>query len=334
MAAVAALLASSSGQAASSGYAARAELAYERMEGGKSSIWVARGDGSHPRRIAREGYAPALSPDGRRLTYAMPARDGGIGVVRLVDLLGGESRVIGRVGVDWSANGKRLALVDNHGLSVYDVDSDRRRRLVRARQIALGSFDRDGDSITYAKGNGKVGRAWRSDVFVVGLADGKTMQLTHGGHSDRPTWGGQWIAYRRFRFVSEWSVGSIRAIHADGSGDHLIATGHDNVSRAEQGIEPVQLSANGRHLVACLAFEFGCPPAAFAMPAGRRVRLSYRVNPRTLSAPNAISRDGKLILVSEDPFESKLGYHVYVVPFGPGKTRLLLNGARSPSWVR
>ena len=102
----------------------------------------------------------------------------------------------------------------------------------------------------------------------------------------------------------------------------------------KQSSEPVQLSARGKHLVVCLAFEFGCPPAAFTIPAGRRVRLSFRRNPRTLPTPDGISRDGAEILVSEDPFESNLGYHVYVVPFGAGKTRLLLRGARSPSWTR
>ncbi len=311
-----------------------AALAYERVDGRKSSIWVANADASHPRRIARVGYAPSLSPDGHWLTYALPSRRGGLGAVQLVNLVSGKSRPIGHVGVVWSPESRRLALLDETGLSVLEITSRRRRIVLKLRNLALGSFDSGGTALTYAQDNGKAGRARRSDVYTVRLSDRKVNRLTRNGHSDDPTWGGGWIAYRRFRFSNEWAIGSVRVMRSDGSGDRLIARGHDDVSQAEQGIEPVQLSARGKHLVVCLAFEFGCPPAAFTIPAGRRVRLSFRRNPHTLPAPDGISRDGAEILVSEDPFESNLGYHVYVVPFGAGKTRLLLRGARSPSWTR
>jgi WD40-like Beta Propeller Repeat len=313
----------------------RAALAYERVEGQKSSIWIARANGSHARRIARLGYSPSLSPNGRWLTYAIPTCARCIeAVVRLVDLRRGISKTIGNVGVAWSPDSRRLALRGDAGISVLDVRSGRRRRLVLGRSVSLGGFSPDGKAITYVVDNGKAGKAYRSDVFVVRLADRDTRRLTKDHHSDDPTWGGDWIAYRRYHFSNEWSIGTIRVMTASGMKDRLIARSHANVHNAEQGIEPVELSADGKHLAACLAFEFGCPPAAFTIPDGRRVRLSFHRNPRTLSYPDAISRDGTEILVTEDPFESNLGYHVYVVPFGGAKTRLLLNGARSPDWVR
>jgi hypothetical protein len=312
----------------------RAALAYERVEGSSSSIWVARGDGSHALRVARRGYAPSLSPNGRWLTYALPSPGGGRGAVRLVDVAHGDSRAIGNVGVAWSPDSRRLAMVNDAGIAILDLRSRRRRMLVRMQNLSLGSFDSGGTSLTYARSNGEVGRAFRSDIFIVRLTDARIVRLTHDGHSDEPTWGGGWIAYRSYRFSGEWSIGSVRVIRPNRTGDRLIARGHDNVGNAEQGIEPVGLSADGRHLAACLAFEFGCPPAAFTVPNGRRVRLSFRREARTLAHPNAISRDGKAMLVSVEPFESNAGYRVYVVPFGRGKTRLLLSGARSPSWAR
>ena len=311
-----------------------AGLAYERVEGQKSAVWVASADGSHARELASEGYRPALSPNGRWLAYELPSRSGSFGRVRLVDLVGGGSRLL--AGVDayvWSPGSRQLALAGRNELVVLD-DSGRKHVLVRGRNVSTGSFSRDGKDLVYAVDNGRVGRAYRSDIFVVRLSDGRIRQVTRDGHSDRPTWGGGWIAYRRFHLSGGWSIGEIRLVRPDGGGDRLIARGHDDLRRAEQGIEPVQLSAAGTRLVACLAFEFGCAPAAFTVPAGRRVSLSFRTSPRELSWPDSVSRDGKSILVSVDPGESNLGYHVYVVPFGGGKRRLLLNGARSPSWAR
>lgn len=237
----------------------------------------ARADGSHARLVASEGYRPALSPDSRRLAYVLPRKKYSprFAPVRLVDLVSGSSRLVGAVGgLLWSPDSRRLAVTDRHGLSLFDAQSGRRRVLVRGSNAFPGSFSPDGGALAYSVDNGGVGRGYRSDAFVVRLEDGAIRQLTHDGHSNSPTWGGDWIAYRSFHFSNGWSIGEIRVVRADGTGDHLIAKGHDNVSRAEQGIDPVQLSADGRRLVACLAFEFGCPPAAFTIPRGRRVALS------------------------------------------------------------
>ena len=239
------------------------------LESGVAAAFARRGDGvlrAHAPAFGetRETTLAALESlpprkDGHWLTYALPSRRGGLGAVQLVNLVSGKSRPIGHVGVVWSPESRRLALLDETGLSVLEITSRRRRIVLKLRNLALGSFDSGGTALTYAQDNGKAGRARRSDVYTVRLSDRKVNRLTRNGHSDDPTWGGGWIAYRRFRFSNEWAIGSVRVMRSDGSGDRLIARGHDDVSQAEQGIEPVQLSARGKHLVVCLAFEFGCP---------------------------------------------------------------------------
>jgi hypothetical protein len=145
--------------------------------------------------------------------------------------------------------------------------------------------------------------------------------------------GGGCLAYRRFHLSGGRSIGEIRLVRPDGTGDRLIA-GARQVRKPNRASSPSSSRQDGTHLVACLAFEFDCPPAAFTIPDGRRVPLTFRTSPRELSWPDAVSRDGKAILVSVDPGESNLRYHVYAVPFGGGKPTLLLDGARSPSWSR
>ena len=69
---------------------AEARLAYVR---GDDAIYVARDDGTQPRRVAT-GIAPTVSPDGRWVAYLRPRTR--IVEVRLVRATGGASRRIAR----------------------------------------------------------------------------------------------------------------------------------------------------------------------------------------------------------------------------------------------
>ena len=117
----------------------------------------------------------------------------------------------------------------------------------------------------------------------------------------------------------------------DGSGKRLLAGGHDDLRQAEVGIEPVEFSRDGRRLLACLGYEFACPPVTFSLPGGQGHVL--RVGRRGESAyAAAISRSGTQVLAEVGKLEPP--YRVVVLPFAGGTPRVLARNAAGPTWSR
>ena len=315
----------------------RAGLAFTRYTGPEhASVWVADADGSHARRLVADGFGALLSPDGRRVAYYVPSKGLATPVLYVRRVAGGPPRRIGRVYAEWAPDGARLAASDRHALFLVDVRTGTRRRLASGDTGRL-SFAPGGGQLAFAGTNGKVGRAYRSDVFVVRLSDLAVTRLTHDGHSDEPAWGGRWIAYRSFHFGGEWSIGRLRLMRADGSGNQMFARGDERTSRAQMGLDPLELSADGTHLLACAAAEFGCPPVTFTVPDGKRYDLGRRLRTvarrSELATAADLSRDGRAVLSSVSPFDTEDGGRVYAIPFRGGKPRLLVRDAATPSWA-
>jgi hypothetical protein len=295
-------------------------------------VWVARADGSGARRLVRNAFGPNVSPDGRHLAYAVPVRSGRTPITWVRSVAGDTFRLGPGFGEQWAPDGKRLALVTARGLVLVGVRLHARRVLVRGN-VCCPSFAPDGSAIAYARGNGRVGRAFRSDVYGVRLADGHVLRLTHDRRSDLPVWGRRWIAYRHYHNSYDWLIGEIRLMRPDGSGKRRFARGHDRPSLAQMGVEPVAFSADGTRLLGCLAAEFECPPVAFTVPVGRRHVLRVRRDERReLAYGAAISGDGSEVLVEVGGLETP--HRVVVVPFAGGRPRLLARNATSPSWAR
>jgi hypothetical protein len=100
------------------------------------------------------------------------------------------------------------------------------------------------------------------------------------------------------------------------------------------GLDTVELSADGTHLLACAAAEFSCPPVTFTVPGGRRVRLSVPSGRGLLAYAADLARDGSEVLVDAGPFDGDAHHRVYSIPFAGGRPRLLAREARLPSWAR
>jgi len=296
-------------------------------------VWIADADGSNARRIVVHGWSGTLSPDGRWLTYSVPAGDEEWrSYVR--EVAGGKSRLLGQVvAASWSPDGKYLAVSDSNQLSLLDPQNGKSRILVPGEisEWRGFSFAPDGGALVYARDDPRPGHEAETDLFVVRFSDGKTRQLTHGGHNDFPVWGGGWIAYRHFRFVNKdrWpTLGELRFVRPDGSNDHLFARGQEDMSQAAWGIEPVDFSADGKRLLACYSHEFGCPPVTFTVPDGSRHELS--IDHQFLTAVD-IASDGSDVLVSTGGAEGP--YDLYSIPFEGGAGRLLERDAEGADWA-
>jgi hypothetical protein len=313
----------------------RAGLAYTRFDGNGEhpSVWVAHADGSNARELVAKGWSGELSPDGLRITYLAAGKTVDEQPrLHVQNLDGGKPQLLGghEAHAVWSPDEAVLAVSDQGRLSLVDPESGKSHELVRS-DVRDISFAPDGKALVYAKGDGRPGHEFESDLFVVRLSDGKVEQLTEGGRSDRPVWGRDWIAFRHFRFVNEdhWpSIGELRLMRPDGDGDHLFARGDEDTSMAHYGVEPVDFSADGKRLLACYSREFGCPPVTFTIPDGKRYELAIRglyINAADLAS------DGSEVLVNSGLIEGP--YDVYSLPFEGGSARLLAKGASAANWA-
>ena len=318
----------------------RAGLTFTRYASAdKPSVWLAEADGSHARRVIAGAYSPKLSPEGRRLAYLVPAVDRhSLPSLFVRDLAGGRPRRIGRAfGYGWSPEGTRVAAQGPHSLVLFDLRSGERRTLVRGRLVGGFSFAPAGNAIVYSRWNGGTGRNYRSDIFVINLRGGRVMRLTTNRHSDDPVWGRRWIVYRRFHFGGDWSIGRLRLLRPNGTGDYLLARGDERTSLARMGLRPLELSRNGRVLLACAAVEFQCAPVMFLVPRG--VGASFEAAIRRLARAGELanasdlSRDGRRFLFTVGPFDSPVGDRVYAARFDGGEPRLLVRNASEPSWA-
>ncbi len=206
------------------------------------------------------------------------------------------------------------------------------------RRVLWFSFALAGDAIAYGRSSGGAGRHYRSDIFVVHLRSGRVARLTRNGHSDQPVWGHGWIVYRRFDFSGDWSIGRLHVMRPDGTSDRLFARGDERTSLARMGLQPLELSADSKVLLACAAAEFHCPPLMFLVPRG--VGASFDATIRRLArsgelaTASDLSRDGRAVLFTISPFDTPVGGRVYAAHFDGGEPRLLLRNANDASWAR
>jgi hypothetical protein len=254
-------------------------------------------------------------------------------VLYVLNLAGGKPRRIGGFGIETWSPDSRLAIGGRRDLFLLDPATGARRVLVRG-DAEWAKFSPDVGSLVYGRGNVKVGREYRSDVYVRRLSDGRITRLTRDGHSDRPVWGRGWIVYRHFHFSGDWSMGRLRLVRPDGSANRPFARGDERTSRARMGLDTVEFSRDGRHLLACAAAEFLCPPVTFDVPSGRRHRLAVPSGRGLVAYAADLSGDGKNVLVDVGPFDGDVHHRAYSIPFAGGTPRLLVREAHSPSWAR
>ena len=106
-------------------------------DSGRPAIWTANADGSHLRRLERNGNNPLWSPAGNRIAYLAPTGPARW-AWRLVAPQGGASTTLLRNGpgtvFGWSPNGRWIAYPDSKGrLAIIDVTTRRVRRLLQLR---------------------------------------------------------------------------------------------------------------------------------------------------------------------------------------------------------
>jgi dipeptidyl aminopeptidase/acylaminoacyl peptidase len=222
----------------------------------RSSIWVARLDGSEEPRAFTTGEkrdtAPRWSPDGRWLAFVSNrGEEKAQAQVYVIPSEGGEARKltdlkVGTTDVAWSPDSTRLAFTARVRDEAYEEEEERKRKPRRFTRLLqkLDSVGWTGDR--------------RTHIFVVDLEGGEPRQLTDGDcENGAPAWSPDstrlvFAAWRGERWDTEL-INRVYVVAADG-GEPTQLTGDDG------SFETPVFSPDGTRIAYRYAVEDGTHP--------------------------------------------------------------------------
>jgi hypothetical protein len=219
----------------------------------EASVWIARVDGSHARRLAR-GASAVVSPDGDTVAVGRP------GGIFLVPSAGGRERrlIAKRLRPQaWSADSKWLVAASPMTVAVVERSSGRLRVVARGPIYGV-DVSPDGDELVYSRAprtsyRGLCGDQF--DLYITQFEGGPPSRLTHDGLSAFPVWGASRIAFAHFPGPSmeDCRAPGIWTIDEDGSDpEPILKRAPPEISipgSGHYGLEPVGWQDDERVLV-------------------------------------------------------------------------------------
>ncbi len=309
---------------------AEATLVYVKNPGKMSSrVWVARDDGSQPRRVGL-GHSPAVSPDGRWVAWIKDGSPDRI-MMRLADRTR-KARIVARAStvgdLRFSPDSKSLGFVIGRRLFVYDI---RERDEVKAASGSLRgfSFSPDSTSVVFATAGRNDAVDAPSDLYSFEVKDRERTRITRDRKSLNPLWGPDGILHDRMNArPGDAPSYNVFSIHPDGGSLRRITS--LRIPSLVSGLVPHELSSNGRRLLANFV--------------GQDTLVAFRVNTVTGRAKALdddfenglvgfdLTADGRTVLGHTGGPNPFARHNVVTIPYGGGEPRVLVRRAAFPDW--
>ena len=192
-------------------------IAFTSTRDGSPYLYVAAGDGSPARRLAKGQY-PAWSSDGRSIAFNDLAADGSVPALHVMNWDGSDDRVLPLNGIEpvWSPDDAKLMFRTPLGIYAANVDGSGLTRLVsndfpNAGDVAIDpAWSPDGTRIAFVAGS-----SVDTPQIYIANADGtKPRRLLSGASiasQSRPRWSPDGFA------LAFEAGGTIMTVAADGS---------------------------------------------------------------------------------------------------------------------
>lgn len=290
-------------------------------EASEGQIVIARLDGSGAHTLT-DGYAPALSPDGRYVAFERCPRcsadQNAEGDLYLVGSSGGKPRrLLPDVhGIEWGRDSRTLLLTRSKEIAIASLDGG-------VRRLATGlsfqpRFSPDGRSVVYDKSLGTTPQCGpKSDVYSVPVAGGASSRLTTGGRSAFPVWGPRRIAYARY--THDCRIRTVWTMRPDGSQPRAVLQPPPAATRpGHYGLVPVAWLPGGRNVLGVNSGEFGNEAVVIDTKTGavRPIGVPY----------DAVSRDGRWIVGTRS--HAEFPFAIGIAPVASGAQPRVIAGGR------
>jgi dipeptidyl aminopeptidase/acylaminoacyl peptidase len=321
-----------------------------------ATVFAAEDDGSGPHRIG-SGSNPHVSPDGQTIAFLRE----GTGHTEELRLARADGSGLRTLMVGWrepfylafSPDSATIAALrgpelGKRKLVLIDIATGSQR--VVARGIFSGfSFSPDGTELVYSRAGGE-SYPPHSDVFRVGSAGGKPVQITDDHRSLDPLWGPTGtIVFVKMVDAKKRRYGPKSELFLmNPQGKQVKRLTHTKVDPLLQGLFPTDWSGDGRRLLA----EFEGQDTSYAVAVNPRTGSQHPIVtngekcPKALNCEGfgkepggrfvgtALSSDGTMVLGFSGGFEPGPNHDVVALPYSRGKPEILAKNAFEPDWSR
>ncbi len=311
---------------------AHATLAYVKESAdGDFRVHVADDDGSDRHRLGL-GRSPRVSPDGRWVAWIAPGPTERV-MLRLADR-SRKARVVGSSifagELRFSPDSKSLGHVLGRRLLIYNIRA-RENFKAASGNVRGFSFSVDSKAVVFGTSGQDGSPDAPADLYRIGIDGGPRVRVTRDRKSLNPLWGEDGIIHDR-QLQREGDAPSYNLFEIQPDGGSLRRITALRIPPLVSGLIPVELSANGKRLLA--EFIGQDTSVGFAVnPESGTVRALSRDSENGFVAAN-LSDDGRTVLGhTGGPAPGRTG-KVVTMPYRGGKAKVLVRRASYPDWSR